>query len=211
MPQDHRIGLVFATMIEAGPFIQGLSLTGTMEKPFEVYENDRISLIISGIGKANASMACTYLITARTPSLICNLGAAGATTDRYRLGQCLHVHKIIEPDRPGLITGKPHEHQTVMLDGFETAVLATQDRPVITGVERDMIAPAADLVDMEAASIAQVCRRMAVPCYIFKFISDTPGTAQIVSIVDTITRLGGAFYQFFHDRVQGLLHEAAGL
>ncbi|HHO74952.1 MAG TPA: hypothetical protein ENN05_00795 [Deltaproteobacteria bacterium] len=155
-------------------------------------------------------MACTYLILNRNLSLICNLGAAGAATERYRLGQCLHIHTIIEPDRPGIMTGIPHEHHPGILDSFETAVLATQDRPVITRAERDMVAPAADLIDMEAASIAQACRHFTMPCYVFKFVSDTAGHTRTDSIAENIVSLGESFYAFFQNRVQGPLFKAAG-
>ena len=109
MSGNPVIGLVMATLLEAVPFIRDLSLREWGAEPFSLYGDDRIALIISGIGKANAAMACAYLIQTRRPALVCNLGAAGAADRRCALGECYHISKVIEPDRPGLKSGLPHE------------------------------------------------------------------------------------------------------
>jgi len=195
-------------MIEAQPFIDGLALRGYSTKPFPIFENDSIVLIISGIGKANAAMACTCMILIHQPLKVCNLGAAGATSIKSPLGECLHISKIIEPDRPGIRSHRPHEHLTATLDGFETAVLATHDRPITSVEDRRALSVHAELIDMEAASIAQACRRLGTPCYIFKFVSDTPAHTGTGSIEKNIGLLGDSFYRYIRDRVLDILFRA---
>jgi nucleoside phosphorylase len=190
-----------ATMLEAKPFVLGLGLEECETAPFRIFRRDRILLVISGIGKANAAMACAYLIRSHDPACLCNLGAAGATDDGLALGECRQVGRIIEPDRPDLMTGLPHEHVPDVLDGFPSVTLATQDRPVLGEDERRRIAGLARLADMEGASVSQACRQFGRPCYLFKFVSDTPGHDQSSDISANISLHRDAFYRFFRENV----------
>ena len=199
MSSDPVIGLIIATMLEADPFIKGLALAECETEPFPVYGKDGIYLIISGIGKANAAMACTYFIEHYHPVCLCNLGAAGSADARFRLGECCHITKVIEPDRPELKTGIPHTHTPDVLDNFSTAVLATQNRAVRDQAERDRIARDAQLVDMEGASIAQACGHFGVKCFLFKFVSDTPDHRKSDDIERNIALYRDSFFQFFRD------------
>ncbi|MEN6321686.1 MAG: hypothetical protein ABFD82_23430 [Syntrophaceae bacterium] len=199
MPGDPVIGLVIATMLEAEPFISGFSLTECERDPFPVYRKDRMYLIISGVGKANAAMACAYLIQRYHPLCICNVGAAGAVSASYHLGECRHITKVIEPDRPDLTTGVSHTQFPDVIDGFSTAVLATQDRPVRDPAERKRLAMDAQLVDMEGASVVQACTRFCTKCYLFKFVSDTPDHDTSDDIKTNIMLYRDSFFRFFHD------------
>ncbi len=197
MSNDALIGLIFADMLEAEPFIKRLSLRVSEKEPFIMYTNGRLGLVISGIGKANAAMACAYFIAKFHPSCICNLGAAGAADKQYHLGECYHITRVIEPDRPHLKTGLPHEHIPGILDAFSNVTLATQDRPVIDPEERSEIGVHAQLVDMEGASVVQVCRRFRTRCYLFKFVSDTSDHLRGRDIAKNIKQYRNIFFEFF--------------
>lgn len=190
-----------ATMLEAEPFVRGLVLERLADKPFELYGRGGIRLIISGIGKTNASTACTHFIHCFAPSIVCNLGAAGATGGTSFLGDCLHISRIIEPDRPDLHTGIPREYAPDMMEGFSDAALATQDRPIRDASERQAVSELAHLVDMEGASIAQVCRLFGRRCYLFKFVSDTPCHTTSSDIRTNISLHRDAFFRFFREEV----------
>jgi len=185
MPENHVvIGLLMATLLEAQPFVERLGLRVYERNPFEIYGNEKFMLIISGIGKANAAAASAYLLMRKPFSCVFNLGAAGALDDSHAMGTVCHISKIIEPDRPGLRSGIPHEHQPDMLEGFPMATLATQDKPVISAEERKQIALKATLADMEGASVVQTCRFFQTKCYVFKFVSDTPENHAIVKNIE---------------------------
>ena len=201
MEKDPVIGLIFATMTEAKPFVQGMTLEKIESTPFSVFEKARIVLLISGIGKANAAMAAAYCCQTFHPALICNLGAAGATNDSFALGDILHVTEAIEYDRPELRSNEPHVHSPHILEGFPFAKIATQDTPVIDPSQRKEIAPFARLVDMEAASIIQACGRFQTKCVIFKFVSDTPDHTHGDDIVKNIKQYRTSFYNFFQKAV----------
>ena len=186
MENNRVIGLIFATMTEAKPFVQGMALEKTENAPFSVFEKARFVLLIAGIGKANAAMSAAYCCQTFHPALICNLGAAGTTDDSFALGDILHVTEAIEYDRPELRSNKPHVHFPHVLKGFPCAKVATQDTPVIDVDRRKEIASVAGLVDMEAASIIQACAKFQAKCVIFKFVSDTPDHTHGDDIVKNI-------------------------
>lgn len=201
MENDRVIGLIFATMTEAKPFVQGMALEKIENTPFSIFEKARIVLVISGIGKANAAMAAFYCCQTFHPSLICNLGAAGATDYSFALRDILHVTEAIEYDRPELRSNKPHVHSPHILEGFPLAKVATQDTPIIDADKREEIASVAGLVDMEAASIIQACGKFQTKCVIFKFVSDTPDHTHGDDIVKNIKQYRTPFYEFFQNAV----------
>ncbi len=201
MAKDIVTAIVMATMLEAKPFVQKMPLRQTRNAPFFLFQNHEVLLLVSGIGKANAAMATAYLCLAFKPALIFNLGAAGAARFGYDLGEIFHIHKIVEPDRPDLKTGKPWVHHPDLLDGFKTAKLATMDRAVLDPKNRQKIAQNADLLDMEGASVVQTCRKFGPRCFMFKFVSDTPDHTRDQDIVDHIRRYRQGFFEFFADAV----------
>lgn len=71
-------GIVIATMLEAEPFIAGLSLKLEAHEPFPVYTAGEIALVVSGIGKVNAALAAAHLIREKSIPLLHNPGAAEA-------------------------------------------------------------------------------------------------------------------------------------
>ena len=196
------IGLIVATRLEADPLIGLLGLNAVPYDPFPVFEGRGVRLIISGIGKTNAAMATTFLILRSPLKCICNLGAAGATGECWSLGACLHVWRVIEPDRIDFETRKPKYHDLDTLEGFSTVSLATQDSPVVDIEQRRVLAPLAELVDMEGAAVTQTCHRMRVRCHVFKFISDTPEHGDVGLIRDNIFKHREAFARFFVHEVR---------
>lgn len=190
-----------ATLLEAKPFIGGLSLTSLEQKPFPVYRNKNHILIISGIGKANAAMACAYSCLKFAPSCIVNLGAAGATGYGHTLGEPLHVKKAFDYDRPQFKSKSPHKLIPDIFEGFSYAKIATLDRPVIDPAERKKLSKTADLIDMESASVIQASRKFKTPCYVFKFVSDTPEHTRDNDIVENIKKYRNDFFSFFRESV----------
>lgn len=193
--------LVMATLLEAKPFIKGLSLKRVSARPFPVYRAGKIAAVISGIGKANCAMAAAYACLELDPRLLVNLGAAGATDAALPLGANLHVYRAVEFDRPGLRTKAPHEHTPDVLKGFSLAAIATLDRPTLECGERRALAEKARLVDMESASFIQACRKFGKKCYVFKFVTDTPAHTHGSDIVDNIEKYRDRFFDFFRQSV----------
>lgn len=204
MPEHFLIALLMATLLEAEPFIERLSLKIYEKNPFEVYGNEDTVLMISGIGKANAAMSCAYLLLRYAPICVFNLGAAGAADPSLPLKTILQISEITEPDRPLLGSDRPHKHKPRMLEGFPSASLATQDKAVIRSEERGHLAADAQLTDMEGASVVQTCRRFGTDCYLFKFVSDT---AENHDIAENIVACRKDFCRFFCESLLPVLHK----
>ena len=201
MQKKPVICLVMATLLEAKPFLKGLSLKRISAKPFPVYGGGNITAVISGIGKANAAMAAAYACLELRPRLLVNLGAAGATDSSLPVGANLHVYHALEYDRPGLRSKMPQEHTPDILKGFSLAAIATQDRPALECGERRALAERARLVDMESASFIQACRKFGKKCYVFKFVTDTPVHTRGSDIVSNIEKYRDGFFEFFRQSV----------
>lgn len=183
-------------MIEAKPFVAGMSMEGIEKKPFTIFRQNNILLAISGIGKANAAIATAFCCQRFNPAAVCNLGAAGATDLSHPLGEVFHITKIIEYDRPELASERLMSHQPDVLDGFMTATLSTSDRAILDPEERRQISKDADLMDMEGASVVQACKMFETKCYVFKFVSDTPNHTENKDIIKNIRQYRTPFYEF---------------
>jgi len=199
--KNPLICLVIATFLEAKPFIGGFLLIKLKSELFPVYRNKNLILVISGIGKANAAIACTYSCLEFNPSFIVNLGAAGATGNGHTLGEPFHIKKVFEYDRPQFRSKSPHKYLPDILEGFSYATIATLDRPVLDPDERQKLVKTADLIDMESASIIQACRKFKTQCYIFKFVSDTPEHTSDDDIIENIRKYRNNLFCFFRDSI----------
>ena len=201
MQKGSPICIIMATILEAQPFIDALSLSEAESRPFKLYKNEDIFLVISGIGKANAAMAAVLCWHRFKPGLMYNLGAAGSLKPEYSLGDIFHISEAIEYDRPHLRYGEIRIHTPSVLRGFQTVILATKDIPVVDPEERQEMARNADLVDMEGASIAHACRKLDKGCAIFKFVSDTPDHSDHHDIVENIKYYRTSFCELILDQV----------
>lgn len=201
MEKSSVTAIVMATKLEAKPFIESIPLEQVERKPFSLYKNNHMFLILSGIGKANAAMATAYACQKLKPERIFNLGASGATDFTYPLGEIFHVVKIFEFDRPEFKSGKPHIHIPSILNGFQTTNLATSDKAVLDPEERKKISEIAGLVDMEGASVVQACRIFQAECFMFKFVSDAPNHTCDSDIVENIRLYRKKFCEFFLNSV----------
>jgi len=143
--------------------------------------------VICGIGKANAAMATAYCCTKYRPDTVFNIGAAGALTMSKKKGEFYQVNKIIEHDRLSFKNNKPFIHYPSIMEGFNCAILSTSDKAAVSIEEREKVSKyGGELVDMEGASIAQTCKKFQIPCYIFKYVSDTLEDIESNNIVENI-------------------------
>ncbi len=197
---DGKTGLVFATKIESHDFIKNYDLKISEKKPFKIFTNNKLLLIISGIGKANAAMAASYLIYKYATKIIINIGAAGSTVTINKIGDIFQISKVIEYDRPGLISKKIRILKPDFWQGFACATLATQDKPVIDNSHRQEISKYAELVDMEGAAVIQACRLWEARCYLFKFVTDTAGDRDM-DIIKNILSTRKIMFDFFTNKL----------
>jgi adenosylhomocysteine nucleosidase len=127
---------------------------------------------LSGLGKINAARTTTEIILQHRPDLIINFGSAGGITVNSGLHR---VSKLIQRDMncsglgysPG-VTPFELNHDVIELD-CQGVICGTGDN-FVAGQPPEINC---DIVDMEAYSIASVCRHHQVSFASWKWISDT--------------------------------------
>ncbi len=68
-----------ALVAEAKPIIGYFGLTCKAKQPYNLYENENIALIVSGIGSENTQATLAYALTLYEPRCAINVGIAGCT------------------------------------------------------------------------------------------------------------------------------------
>ncbi|MGW4892325.1 nucleosidase [Kitasatospora sp. NPDC004240] len=138
---------------------------------------ERLPVLLTGIGKINAAAAlATVLAGGEHPSVIVNLGTAGALrpgwAGTHEVSQVLQ-HDLDTPVLHAL-TGRTYG-APIALGDHAGPVLATGDLFVSDPAARDRLAERADLVDMEGYALATVAARAGVPIRLIKHVSDEAG------------------------------------
>ena len=144
--------------------------------------------LVTGVGKVRAATATTWAAVTRQPSVILNLGTAGAL-------------------RPGVLAiGVVHEIGTVLQHDVNGRAIArlvgAAPRhawswatpawfwPQVTGSsptqDRDALAEHAHLVDMEGYAVAASATRLGIPVRLAKTISDDAGHGAAMSWSDSL-------------------------
>ncbi len=91
--------ILTALKAEATPLIEYFKLKKEQHKPFSIYQNRDITLIISGIGNINASIASTYLLTKfklSNDDKIYNIGVCGSKSSKHSIGDIYTIKKIVD-------------------------------------------------------------------------------------------------------------------
>jgi adenosylhomocysteine nucleosidase len=153
------------------------------------YLDDRLPVLLTGIGKINAATALTRaLMSGPKPSVVINLGTAGAL--RPGLAGAHEIGEVIQHDLDAdllcRMTGRQHA-QPIRLAG-PGAVLATGDVFVSDEQARERLADRADLVDMEGYAIAWAASVAGVPARLIKHVSDTAGDSASVTWPESVDR-----------------------
>lgn len=133
---------------EASPFIKNLNLKKDSKiNKFEIFKNDEIILIITGVGKIKAAIAVSYLLSKYEPcasDLFINVGICGAKKD-MTIGNAYICNRIIEND-----TKKTFYPDMLFKHPFKEADVETCSNIVNSDKKLE-----GQLIDMEASGIYQ--------------------------------------------------------
>ena len=196
-----KIGIITAMSSEQKQLANQLeNPTERKEGPFTYTEgtikNNTIILMQCGIGKVNAAAGAVEMIRNFAPDCIISTGVAGG------IDSCLNVMDVVVSSRivyhdvwcgegnaygqiqglPLYFTGNETLYQCAISLDTETAIhgglICSGDKFITDRQELETIKanfPEGLAVDMESASIAQICHLYEVPFISFRIISDTPG------------------------------------
>jgi adenosylhomocysteine nucleosidase len=146
-----------------------------------------VDVVLTGPGKISAALALANAIHRLAPSVVFNVGTAGAL--RSGLSGVLRVGSVFEHDfdHAGLTALLGIELPgPLRLTDESDLVLATGDAFVQGGPLRDALAARADLVDMEGYAVARACVAAGVACELWKVVSDEATEGALRSWQDTI-------------------------
>jgi len=168
--------------------------------------NIRVILLKCGIGKVNAAIGATLLLSRFRPDYVINTGTAGGLTNRLTVGDTVISTKVIHHDVdatafgyvPGQVPKMPGDYAADRrltraaleaaehsgLHGITSGIIATGDSFMddperIRMLKKTM--PAAAAAEMEAAAVAQVCYQFSTPFVVIRSISDIAGEKSAVS------------------------------
>lgn len=160
---------------------------------------NEIILTQCGIGKVNAAAGAVELIHNFHPESIISTGVAGGIDKSLEVMDVVASTQIVHHDvwcgegnawgqvqgLPTTFTGDKHLLETALSLNTETHVVGglicsgdqfITDGERLHGIKKNF--PEGMAVDMESASIAQVCHLYNIPFISFRIISDTPGATK---------------------------------
>ncbi len=144
----------------------------------------RVPTLVTGVGKVRAATATTWAVMAHRPSVILNLGTAGALRPGALAAGVVHeIGAVLQHDVNGraiatLVGSDPSPRLEL---GDSGVVLATGDRFISSPEDRDALAEHAHLVDMEGYAVAASATRLGIPVRLAKTISDDAGHGAAVT------------------------------
>ena len=194
LKQYKKVGAVIAMESEAEPILKAIPLKKIAEKPFVIYNEKNLYVIVSGVGTLSAAMAASYLISVVGCDALVNFGVCGYTGKEAWHGILFSVEKAFKRDVDCTLLGYekyayPHESAFLTLPRDEelpACDLYTSDEFI--GKESDV--PKGVLVDMEGYSVAYAANRYNVPCYLYKSVCDS--TDENVDRANYDSKLDGA-------------------
>jgi adenosylhomocysteine nucleosidase len=177
--------LVFATKVEARPFIEYHDLTAHSESDvYELFKGKGISLVVTGMGSLRGALHLSDVLQAKKQqgeqvAEIVNYGVAGCVSEKFSIGDVVEIDKVVKYDPVEFSKPIPDKHFlssfpdiAINTKGNMTASLATSDHPVFTEEDSRKVARYAHLVDMEGYGYAFTARHYNVPIRLLKGVSD---------------------------------------
>ncbi|MCY6484934.1 hypothetical protein OW763_11330 [Clostridium aestuarii] len=164
------IYITTAMYCEAKPFISYLGLKKDMKSTkFQVFKNDEVVLIISGVGIVSSAVAVSHLLTKykdEVCNLFFNIGICGVKDENIKTGSIFLCHKIICHD-----TKRNFYPDILFRHHFNEGVLETFSTVVNNEMKQEI---EGDLVDMEGAGAYQAACMFLQPHQIhcIKIVSD---------------------------------------
>ncbi|MCT8577224.1 5'-methylthioadenosine/S-adenosylhomocysteine nucleosidase [Glaesserella parasuis] len=166
----------------------------------KIYEgkinNTDVALLQSGIGKTASAMGTTLLLQLAKPEMVINTGSAGGLDANLNVGDIVIStevrHHDVDVTAFGYEKGQLPANPAAFMSNEQLAQIAIKETEkagfnAVSGLicsgdlfvnGSDMIArirndfPSVKAVEMEAASIAQVCHAFQVPFVVVRAISD---------------------------------------
>ena len=188
------IGIIVAEekeLKEVLKLVDSSEVINIYEKEFyKGFINDKEVVVVkSNVGKVNSARVCQILIDNFNPSLVINVGTAGSVDNRLEIGDIVVADKLVQYDFDVTPFGrKLGEIENVgefisvdekLLSLFKNlnvtiGCIASGDKFIINNEEKNNVRNVfnALCIEMEGASIAQVCYLDSIPFLVVRSITD---------------------------------------
>lgn len=177
MIAQTSLAFVFATQMEAEPFVDLVNAVRIAHEPWSIYQTiitgQPSIIIVTGMGMNSAKTAMEYIVEHYAANVIINCGVAGSLTDDFVVGDIVNItqariyhYGVVDEDVCHI------SMHSSTLKGYTDAVLLTTDQPVFDFYIKKKLSDVAQLVDMEGAVIASFCKQNNLPLQLIKIISD---------------------------------------
>ena len=204
-----KIGIIFAMEEELRELLNVMELEREYSifdlKFYECKLNDLTCILVeSGVGKVNAARTCQILIDNMSVDFVFNIGVAGGVSEMLSVGDIVIVDKLVQHDFDITAFNHPKGYipnvgDFIKCDDYLVYLVNMTANKLNIPVLRGTIASgdifctdpkmseksnkkfSALCVEMEGASIGQVCYLSHVPCLIIRCISDTPNNNNVIT------------------------------
>ncbi|WP_169764115.1 5'-methylthioadenosine/adenosylhomocysteine nucleosidase [Campylobacter mucosalis] len=159
------------------------------------YKGKDLIIAYSKIGKVNSSLTATLLIEKFGAKTLLFSGVAGALNENLKIGELIYATSLAQHDLDITAFGHPYGYvpgveifaktdkglnalalKIAQKRGLKLTggIIATGDQFVCSSEKKSWIKAMfkADAVEMEGASVAQVCAQLNVPFFVLRAISD---------------------------------------
>ncbi len=144
------IGIIFATEMEAKPFL-------------DRGEQDGVVTVVCGMGMEAARIATEELIEKHEITTVINAGVCGALINRVKRGAVYRVSMVSTEELKAAVN---------VGIGIGLKRLVTVDEPVFEPKRKKELSKYGELVDMEGYAVARVCEAHDIPCILIKGVTD---------------------------------------
>ena len=159
--------LIVALKAEAMPFIDKYKLKRSKTPTAQLYESNKVSLLISGVGPVKTEQSTKLAIKESDYLVICNVGICGAANNTRELGSIVIANHVYDYN-----SGASYFPDLLTQHDFIESTLISSDSPILQppfgqGFEDGFF-------DMEASSICKTIKSKSPPhnCHFIKIISD---------------------------------------
>ena len=163
------------------------------------FANHELIIAYSKIGKVNSTLTATIMIEKFGAEKLIFTGVAGALKTGFKIGDILYATSLVQHDLDITAFGHPHgfvpgspifvdtdkalneiaQHAGANLGlNLKSGIIASGDQFVCDEARKSWIKSEFDAsaVEMEGASVAQVCHALGVPFCVIRAISDEAGS-----------------------------------
>lgn len=171
------IGFVFATEMEAAPFLEATGAVKIADEPIPLYRFDHSgvpvegTIAVSGMGPEAGARAAGILIDEHGATEVVNAGVCATAVEEFAVGALFRVTEIREwrEDEAGRSLHCSAERWSDLAAGR----LATVAEPVHDRSLRERISRYAELIDMEGYAVARLCDGRGIGVHLIKGVTDS--------------------------------------